>query len=209
MLKNRIRKNGRRGIVTLLTVSGLVFIVLPFVGLAIDAGVAYTVKAKLQTAVDGAAIAAGRSLSRGLDVTAQQTAATDTAKRFFHANFPNNWMAISPVPDPTVTFPSAPLKTTIVNIVGSVQAPTYFMRVLNWNSMTVSAVGQITRRDVNVMMVIDRSGSLADSGSCGAVKTAALSFVNSFQNGRDVVGMVTFGSDYRVDFAPANNFASA
>src|SRR5437762_14120955 len=113
MLGNRTKKNGEKGVVTFLTASGLVFLILPFVGLAIDAGVAYTVKAKLQTAVDGAAISAGRSLSRGLDVTAQQAAATDTAKRFFHANFPDNWMAVSPVPDPVITFPAAPLKSVI------------------------------------------------------------------------------------------------
>src|SRR2546422_165169 len=104
MLRNRNKKNGEKGIVTFLTACGLVFMVLPFVGLAIDAGVAYTVKAKLQTAVDGAAIAAGRSLSRGMDDATQNASATDTAKRFFHANFPNNWMGVSPVPDPTVTF---------------------------------------------------------------------------------------------------------
>ena len=156
-------KKGEKGIVTLLTASGLVFLIMPFVGLAIDVGVAYTVKAKLQTAVDGAAIAAGRSLARGIDATTQQAAATDTAKRFYHANFPNNWMGVTPVPDPVVTFPPAPLKTVIVNISGSVAVPTYFMRAMNWNTMTVSALGQVTRRDVNIILVIDRSGSIADS----------------------------------------------
>src|ERR1700694_643268 len=115
------KKQGEKGIVTLLTVSGLVFFIMPFVGLAIDSGLAYMAKARLQTAVDGAGIAAGRGLSRGTDITAQQTSSTDTAKRFFHANFPDNWLAVSPVPDPTVTFPSGPPKTMIVNITATVQ----------------------------------------------------------------------------------------
>jgi Flp pilus assembly protein TadG len=202
------RNKRERGMVTFLTASSLVFLIFPFVGLAIDVGVAYTVKAKLQTAVDGASLAAGRSLSRGLDVASQQSQATDTAKRFFHANFPNGWMGVATVADPTVTFPTAPLKTVIVNIVGTVQAPTYFMRILNWDSLTVSAVGQVTRRDVNVILVLDRSGSLASSGSCGALSTAAKSFVDSFVNGRDKLGMITFGTDYRLDFAPTVDFGT-
>jgi Flp pilus assembly protein TadG len=202
------RKQGEKGIITILTVSGLVFFILPFVGLAIDSGIAYMAKARLQTAVDGAGIAAGRALSRGTDITQQQTSSTDTAKRFFHANFPDNWLAVSPVPDPTVTFPAGPAKTMIVNIVATVQVPTYFMRILNWNTLSISATARVSRRDVNAILVLDRSGSLADSGSCAAVQSGALTFVNSFVNGSDLLGMVTFGTDYRVDFPINTNFAT-
>jgi hypothetical protein len=208
MLVNRSAKKSERGIITFLTASALVFVILPFLGLAIDGGVAYAVKAKLQTAVDGAAIAAGRSLARGIDLPSQEAAATDTATRFYHANFPDNYLNVTPVTDPTVTFPAAPAKTVIVNIAGSVQVPMFFMRVLNWNAMTVAAVGQVTRRDVNVVLVIDRSGSLEESGSCQAVASAAKSFVDSFVPGRDQLGLVSFGTDYRVDFAPSVNFAT-
>jgi Flp pilus assembly protein TadG len=208
MIRIARKKDGEKGIITLLTVSGMVFFVLPFVGLAIDSGVAYMAKARLQTAVDGAGIAAGRALSRGTDVTTQQNSSTDTAKRFFHANFPDNWLAVSPVPDPTVTFPTGPPKTMIVNVVATVQVPTYFLRILHWDSLSISATAQVSRRDVNAILVLDRSGSLADSGSCTAVQSGALTFVNSFVNGSDLLGMVTFGTDYRVDFPISTNFAT-
>jgi uncharacterized membrane protein len=77
-----------RGFVTLIWTCMMLFIIMPVVGLAIDAGVMYVIKSKLQTAVDGAALGAARSLSRGIDIPTQQTSATDTAKRYFHANFP-------------------------------------------------------------------------------------------------------------------------
>src|ERR1700737_2085038 len=186
MIRILRKKRGEKGIITLLTVSGLVFFVLPFVGLAIDSGLAYMAKARLQTAVDGAGIAAGRALSRGTDPTQQQTSSTDTAKRFFHANFPDNWLATSPVPDPVVTFPAAPPKTLIVNITATVQVPTYFLKILHWNSLSVVATARVSRRDVNAILVLDRSGSLADSGSCAAVQSGALTFVNSFVNGSDL-----------------------
>ena len=194
--------------VLLVSAMMLLFIVIPMVGLAIDAGILYAVKAKLQTAVDGAALGAARSLSRGLDLASQQTAAASTATRWYHANFPTTWMGVATVNDPTVTFPVAPPKTTIVNVAGTIQSPTYFMRIFNVNSVPVNVVGQATRRDVNIVMVIDRSGSLYASSSCGAVKAAASSFVDSFVNGRDRLGLITFGTDYRVDFAPNVNFAT-
>ena len=194
--------------VLLVSAMMLLFIVIPVVGLAIDAGILYAVKAKLQTAVDGAALGAARSLSRGLDLTSQQTAATDTATRWYHANFPVSWMGVPTVNDPTVTFPAAPPKTTIVNVAGTIQSPTYFMRIFNVNAVTVNVIGQATRRDVNIMMVIDRSGSLYASSSCPAVRAAASSFVNSFVTGRDRMGLVTFGTDYAVDFHPNVNFAT-
>ena len=83
------------------------------------------------------------------------------------------------------------------------------MRILGVNSVTVNAVSEATRRFVNIMLVIDRSGSLYESGSCDDVQAAASTFVNSFVNGQDRLGLVTFGTDYRVDFPPAYNFASA
>jgi len=195
--------------VLLVSAMMLLFIVIPVVGLAIDAGILYAVKAKLQTAVDGAALGAARSLSRGLDLASQQTSATSTAVRWYHANFPTSWMGVATVNDPTVTFPVAPPKTTIVNVAGNIQSPTYFMRIFNVNSVPVNVVGQATRRDVNIIMVIDRSGSLYASSSCPAVRAAASSFVDSFVNGRDRLGLVTFGTDYRVDFAPNVTFSPA
>ena len=184
------------------------FIILPMVGLAIDCGVLFFVKSKLQTAVDGAALGAARSLSRGQDIASQQAAATDTAKRYYHANFPNQWMGVTPVADPTVTWPAAPPATAIINVQGDVDAPTWFMRILGWSSVHLTVVGQATRRNVNVMLVLDRSGSLATAGNCGPLAQASTFFVQSFSNNRDRMGMVTFGTDYNVDFAPDYVFQS-
>src|ERR1700736_1340940 len=202
------RKRGERGMILLVSAMMLFFVIMPVVGLAIAAGILYAVKAKLQTAVDGAALGAARSLSRGLDLPSQQGAATNTAVRWYHANFPVSWMGVASVTDPTVTFPAAPPKTTIVNVAGSILSPTYFMRIFNINTVPVNVIGEATRRDVNIILVIDRSGSLYASGSCPAVQAAASSFVNSFVNGRDRLGLVTFGTDYRVDFAPSMTFAT-
>ena len=201
---------GERGFVIQLYALMMLFIIVPMVGLAIDAGVLYMVKSKLQTAVDGAALGAARSLSRGLTIASQQASATDTAIRYVHANFPDNWMSVTPVPDPAVTWPAAPLATAIINVQEDVNVPTWFMRILGVDSVHLSVVGQATRRNVNVMMVIDRSGSLGPpptgTDSCTELAADSQVFVTNFQNGRDRLGLVTFGTYYNVDFVPAFDF---
>jgi Flp pilus assembly protein TadG len=57
-------------------------VLLALAGLAIDVGMAYAVKTKLNAAVDSAAIAAGRAVSQG------SAAASTQATNFFNANYP-------------------------------------------------------------------------------------------------------------------------
>src|ERR1700736_83005 len=203
------RRKGERGFALMLYTLMLFFIIIPSVGLAIDAGIMYYIKGKLQTAVDGAALGAARSLSRGQDIPTQKPLAEDTAKRYFHANFPNNWMGVTPVNDPTVTWPTPPVGTAIINVKADVDAPTWFMRIMGINSLHFTVVGEATRRNVNVMLVIDRSTSLNDTGSCGALSTDAQLFVKSFSNNRDRLGMVTFGTYYNLDFPFNFDFQSS
>lgn len=185
----------------------LFFIVLPMTGLAIDVGILYAVKAKLQTASDGAALAAARSLSRGISLTQQQASAAETAERFFAANIEDGWMGIVNS-DIDVTFPTGPPRTAIVNVNASTQAPTYFMRLFGYTFLPVRGLGQASRRDVNIMMVLDRSRSLALSSSCDDLRNSARFFVQSFVDGRDRMGLVTYGTSYRTDFNMAFDFQS-
>jgi hypothetical protein len=191
----RRQHHDERGFVLLLYSLMMLFIIIPMVGLAIDAGVLYTIKAKLQTATDGASQGAARSLNRGQDITSQQAAATDTAIRYYHANFPLNWMGVSTVNDPTVTWPTPPNPATaIIDVRGDINSPTWFMRILGFNSVHVTAISESTRRNVDVMIVIDRSSSLSLSGSCPSLISGAQLFVNSFSNNRDIMGLWTFGT---------------
>jgi hypothetical protein len=184
----------------------MLFVIVPVVGLAIDAGTLYAIKARLQSAVDASALAAARSFSEQLTLSSQQTAAANAAVRWFHSDIPNSWMAIGTVADPTVTFPTAAPQTIVVTISATVAAPTYFMRIFNINSVPMNAVAQASRRFLNLMLVVDRSGSLYQSGSCSALQQATTTFVNLFVNGQDTLGLLTFGTDYNVDFPMSTNF---
>ncbi len=91
----------------------------------------------------------------------------------------------------------------------NVAAPTYFMRLLGLTNTNVSTIGTASRRDVNVMMVLDRSGSMESAGACDDLIAASTSFVNLFANERDRIGMITYGGSFRVDYSPNLYFKSS
>lgn len=198
----------RRGIAVLLTAVFLVVLV-PLMGLSIDAGVLYAVHAKLSAACDAAALAGGRALSRGADATTQKTNAQTIAAQYVALNFPNGYFGTSgaTVPTPPVDDTSVPHQRSIT-VTASVAVPTYFMRWLGVNSVTVNSSAQAVRRDVNVAIAMDRSGSLQLTGSCAPLKAAAENFVNQFAVGRDNLALVTFATASQADFPISSNFGS-
>ncbi len=182
---------------------------LPIVGLVIDVGLDYLIQSKLQMAMDSAALAGARSLSRGNDSGTQITNAEATARSYLSANFPQGYLGVS-----TPTINSLSVNTTVANvrsvtIAASATVPVMFFGSLGASAVTVGATATATRRDVNVMFVMDRSGSLANSGSCAPLKNAATGFVSKFSNGTDNVGLETFATSSRMDFPLATNFNTA
>jgi Flp pilus assembly protein TadG len=200
-------RRGRRGIVVIMLSLMVAVVMLPLVGLAIDGSILYLVQAKLSAAVDAATLAAARSLSVGLDITSQTASATATAQSFFYANFPSGYWNTTNLSFSTAVAQTA-YKTRTVTMQASVTVPLTFMRILGQTGSTVAAQGQTSRRDVVMIIVIDRSSSLADAGVCGTMTAAAQNFVNYFSNGRDEIGLVTFMDGYNLTYAPTLNFGS-
>lgn len=189
-------------------------LVIPVVGLGIDGSIVYWQKAKLSAAVDAAALAAGRSLSVGLTLSAQETSATQTADEYFAADFQPGSMGTTvingnPTPNqPTVTFNQTGIHTRTVSVQATATAPLYFMRILGFNTATLSATGQATRRDANVVLIIDRSYSMELAGACSTMIASAQNFVNYFVDGRDELGLITFQATANVDYPSTIHFKS-
>ena len=74
------------------------------IGLAVDSGTMYVIKGRLSSAVDAAALAAGRSVNLANTVAAASAAATATATQFFNANFPNGYLGTGTMSLATPTF---------------------------------------------------------------------------------------------------------
>lgn len=88
----------------------------------------------------------------------------------------------------------------------SVTAPLYFMKILNFSSSTVQISATASRRDINVMLVLDRSGSMVDAGAIPSLQSAATEFVNQFASGRDKVGLEVMGGGTYMAYSPSVNF---
>ncbi len=205
MKRKRILTNKEKGFV-LLAGSLMLLFTIPMVGLAIDAGFMYVVKARLSSSADAAALAAARQLSVGQTMSAQEASAISRAQAFFAANYPAAmWNTTNR--SLTVSVAETGFRTRTVTVNATVDAPLFFTRILTTSPTTVvGTVGRASRRDVNVMMVVDRSGSMNTNGGCAAMRTAANSFVNLFAHERDVLGMVTYGISYSLTYTPTKYF---
>jgi Flp pilus assembly protein TadG len=201
----------RKGIAIILTALMLT-IVVPMVGLAIDAGMMFAIRAKMQAAADAASMASARALAKGLTIEEQEASAMARAEAYFDANFPPGAMYTGASRSIEVEIDETAYRTRRVLTRINISPPSYFMRYFvggGYGSappLNVKVVGQTSRRDVNVMLVVDRSGSLQTAGACDDVEIATLKFVDQFANQRDALGLLTFGGSYRVDFAMSQNF---
>lgn len=169
-------------------------------GLAVDTGRAYVVKAQLSKAVDGAALGAARMLNSG-NPRAEAT-------RIFNANFPLGYLGTADDADPTAAAGFFDLKTikasgvNVVTVTASAKLPTTFMRLANFNDLTVTSSGQATRRMVDLSLVLDVSSSIG--WRWPAVRDASRTFINAFDAANDRISLVTYGNGAKViDAMPA------
>src|SRR5450631_4810955 len=77
--------------------------IIGMMGLGIDVGIMYAVKARLQMACDGAAVAALRSLSLAQTTASQTTAASNVAAQWFTANFAGAYLGAQNTSTPNVS----------------------------------------------------------------------------------------------------------
>jgi Flp pilus assembly protein TadG len=203
----------QRGQILVLAAVSMI-VLIGFVGLALDAGRGYGVKAKLNAAVEAAAMGAARALSNGADDAARIAAARQAAKDLYAANFSSDYLgaAATPLSDAMIV---ATHETSgagsgtnggywNVNVTGSATMPLIFMGIFGLAAPVVGATGTTIRRDLDVIVVLDTSGSLGTpSDTLPKLKAAAINFVNMFNAGSngDRVGVVSFASGRVVDVA--------
>ncbi len=195
----------QRGQVLILV--GLSLIVLiGAVGLAIDSGRAYGVKARLNAAVDAASIAGARALASGADDATRIANAQAAAARFYNLNYPEGFLG-STRGAPSTTAVHESTGYWRITVSGSAEMPTTFIRVLGPTETEVAAIGEAIRRDLDVMLVMDTSGSLSASDLTTLKNAAVNDFINKFSAGAggDRVGLVSFSSGAVIDAAINKN----
>lgn len=219
MRTKRDGTRGRRGFALMYSAIALVVLTV-FCGLAVDATVLFLCRAKLSAAVDAAVLAGARSVILTETPAAAQTQALTVAESFFSANFPSGYLGSQAFTMPAVGSSNTNYTPTFnwnsttgiitVSVTAQIQAPVYFMRILGFQNMTVSASGSSQRRGLVMMLVLDISSSMGTRGSagnsCDPMVAAAQSFVNSFSP-TDYIGLITFNLTAYLKDAPTTNHA--
>lgn len=187
------RQRGQITLIAAMLMIGLVGVA----GLGIDAGMAYMTKARLNAAVDSAAVAAARAVTNGTTQADQTASARQAATDFFNANFPSGYLRGTPtLSTPSVTFDQG--KVTI-SVAASANMPLTMMKVLGFNNVAVAATSTTIRKDLDMIFVIDSSSSMNPVWS--TVRSNANSFLNQFSPTTDRVGLVHFSSGGVSDIA--------
>lgn len=180
----------------------LMVVMLMFAGLAIDLGFAYITKANLSKAVDAAALAGMRNLSKG------QAMAASIAQSTFAANYKPSGRDVS-TPVPSVTWTTNAQGLTQINISATTSINTYFARVLpQFATLTVGTTAQSTRANVAMTLVLDRSRSMTLNGGSTALPLAVAHFLADFSDTLDQVALATFASNSTLDVSMRGNFTS-
>lgn len=191
-----LRNDKRRGAILILFTLFLGFL-MGFSAIAFDLAYAMVVRTQLVTALDAATIAAIRAVPQGN--SAMQTA----SQRAFEANLPSGRLMTL---NPTLSAPNMTTSAGVISVqfTASVDAPLFFARWFGRDRLVVSARSTSARRDRNVILVLDYSGSVKPV--LGDIREAAKVFVDSFSDTSDQVGLVIFSTAGRIDFAPRKPF---
>lgn len=112
-----LRGRNQRGL-ALLSFAMALLILVPLIGVGVDTAMLYIVKERLSSAVQLTA----RSAARSNDPAG-------AARRYFDANFPAGFLGVTAR---SVEYKNGSLRA-------SVEAPTYFMRIFRYQSVTVTA----------------------------------------------------------------------
>jgi len=186
----------QRGAIAIMVALALL-VLLSLVGLIVDGGLAYMTKARLNAAVDSAALAAARAVTIGNNQAEQRASAQDAAARFFAANIPQGYLLSKP--KLLVTNVAFDGGMVTIDVTAEAPMPVSLMQMTGFTSMTPGASAQTIRRDLDMALVVDTSRSLESVQS--TVVSSAKSFLNKFNVTQDRVALIHFASGAEVDNA--------
>lgn len=169
-LLHRFRRDNKGATVMIF---GLTLIPIVFgIGMAIDYGRAITAKTRLASAIDSAALAA----ASWPDLSDSEIDAK--ILEYFEANFP-------PEADGTVE----PLQITrneeVITVTANAYIETTFLKVGGINQLEVGAFAEVSlkRKKIELVMVLDNTGSMGWSNKINTLKDAATSLVETLKPG--------------------------
>lgn len=163
----RFKRNDRGAVAVVIALALIPLMVAA--GMAIDLSRAYLVKARLSNALDAAGLAVGSMRTNTAD------------KVFLKAKF-LEFVALNYAADDLgathdLTFDD---QGGIITVTGKASLDTVFMRIVGIDTMTVGADAEIVveTNGLELVMVLDNTGSMKSNGKLGDMKTSALELID-------------------------------
>ncbi len=173
--------------------------IIAIVGYAVDYSRANSVKVAMQAALDSTALMISKEAA-----TDTPTQLQTNAKAYFLALFNR-----SDVKNITVNASYSSTSATQLVISSSVDVPTTFLAAVGWDTLTVgnSSTSKWGETRMRVALVLDNTGSMAQSGKMTALISATNSLLTQLKNAVSVngdvyVSIVPFVKDVNLD--PSN-----
>ncbi len=191
--KNLITKYFRHQSGVVAVAFGLMIpVVIGAVGMSVDMSQAYLVKARLSSALDAAALAAAAS---GSD---DEGEIQDKVDAFMEANYPEG--RIGTKVDVDISLDGDELTVT-----ATARLETSFMKIFGYDEVDVEAETIVQRevRGLEVVMVLDNTGSMSTNNNIGTLRNATANFIEIlFESVSDPelvkVGLVPYASSVNV-----------
>lgn len=181
----------------------MLLVLIGMTALGIEAGRWYTVRAELSKAVDAAALAgAANNSNPDIDVEA-------LAEDFGHENFFSGYLGTPESGTGTATFTATKGEAGRFTVTGNVNAIGILSRLFGVDYVANAATGLAQRNKVEIMMILDRSGSM-DGTPIANLKTASKAFLKYYEDteDRDKIGLVSFGTGIKLNWALGTGFYS-
>ncbi len=198
MMNIHSRFANSRGSVLALVAICLV-VLLGIGGLALDSARGYLVKARLARAVDAGVLAGARAVRQGEDVARQRALDLAQVNGAVSSSWPSSL---------DVTFGVNAAGEQTVRMDGTQRMPTLLMRVLGIDSMVVRSAAVAAVPPVDLVLVLDQSGSLGDLGAFDDLQDASKRFVSYFDDRLDQLALVSFQLRGTDRFALSGSFTA-
>lgn len=208
----RHRRPRRGGVLLLVCI--LMVVLVGMVAFTVDMGRMFLVRAQLQTAVDAGALAANLKLKRDPNSLEDAKAA---AENFVQLNRVG-WFVTVPSDSITVEMgtwdPDARAFAVASEDINAVRVratredePFFFGRIFGKTTFDVprAAVASSGPNPLDIMLVLDLSGSMKDNGRIEALQNSAPKFVDMIEEigGNDQIGIMGYGAQPE-DYDPAD-----